>query len=67
MQDLRRWQSLLQHCKDTLQISFELEDSIRLQLQLVQALESEFTSMKITNLRLRQEETSLINQKEELV
>ncbi len=66
MQDLKKWQSLLQHCKDTLQASFELEDSIRLQLQLVQALELEYTSMRITNLRLRQEETSLIDPKREL-
>ncbi len=67
MEDLRKWQLLLQHCRDTLQASFELEDSIRLQLRLVQELESEYTFMKTMNLRVHQGEISLTNRNEELV
>ncbi len=61
-----KWQSLNQLLKDISELNLESEDSIRLLSQLVLELVSEHTSMRIGNSHLQLEETSLINQNEEL-
>jgi len=57
MDDLKKWLLLSQRCKDMLVQSFVFEDSIRLVLLLVEQLESEYTSMRTSNLRHLSEET----------
>ncbi len=66
MDGLRRWQSLDQLCKDMLDQSFRLEDSVRLALQLVSQLESDLISTKTGNME-SQELLISDNRNEELL
>ncbi len=66
MVDQVKWQSLSQLCKDMLDLSFELEDSIRLVSQLVAQSQSESTSTRITNSPPQEVEISSTNLNEEL-
>lgn len=49
MEELKKWQSLDRLCKDMLDLSFKLEDSIRLASQLVSQLELVVTSTRTGN------------------
>ncbi len=62
MDDLKRWQSLSQLCKDMLDLSLKSEDLARLVLLLVGQLESDYTSMKMSNGRRQQEEIFSLHQ-----